>query len=51
MRHMVKIVYMHSRRAMNYDMSYADSLATNKHSLGDLYIIPADARLDGIEDD
>lgn len=47
---MVKIVYMYSRRAKNYDMSYAESLATDKHPLGDLYIIPADARMAGIED-
>ena len=45
---MVKIVYMYSRRAKNYDLSYDQ--AFEKHCLGDEYVVPADARMDGIGD-
>ena len=45
---MVKIVYMYSRSAKNYDLSYDEAAET--HCLGDEYVVPKDARLDGIED-
>ena len=47
---MVKIVFMYSRRAIIYNKSYDESIASDKHNFGDYYIIPVDARLDGIED-
>ena len=45
---MVKIVFMYSRRAIIYNKSYDESIASDKHNFGDYYIIPVDARLDGI---
>ena len=49
---MVKIVYMYSRRARIYDMTYTECHENDEfsdHVLGDEFIIPADAKMDGID--
>ena len=47
-----KIVYIHSRRAVKFSYNYSDSYnATDGRGLLDgEFVIPADARMDGIED-